>query len=93
MSETTGSPRPDDEPGQESGTFVGGAFGSSREDEQTTTAEQVEGEQEQPSAAPDGPQAPASTQEFAAPPATEQFPSDVEGTSTEPAPGDRNEPV
>lgn len=103
MTETTSTPPRDEQPEDDGGTFVGGTFGS-REDEQTTTAGQVEGADEgaddraAPAASPESPESPESpapAEELLSGPAQEpqEFPSDVEGTTAEPAPGDRNEPI
>lgn len=93
MSETTSTPahQPEDDPG----TFVGGSFGTAdNAEDDLTTAQQIEAEQEDPAGfvEPD----PATTaQEFVTEPSdADTFAApDVEGTSTEPSPGERNEPV
>lgn len=97
MSETTSTPDHDDrdEPDDDS-TFVGGDFGhgDNTEDGHLTTAQRVEADRERKADLADPDQATAATPELVADPSgKESFVSDVEGTSTEPSPGDRNEPV
>ncbi|HSP60635.1 MAG TPA: hypothetical protein VLO09_06205 [Ornithinimicrobium sp.] len=83
------------------GTFLGGGFGRDADDDQDpTTAEQVEAEHDAPSYLADA-TVPAEVQEqvtqtsdpSSIPDDGNSFPADVEGTSTEPSPGERNDPV
>ncbi|GAA5161133.1 hypothetical protein [Ornithinimicrobium tianjinense] len=93
MSETTNTPDHDDA----EGTYVGGGFGrpddggTAAPDELSTAEEmaaaQAAGDEEALTAAP------AEVEEYVTAAGSEAPPSDVEGTSTEPAPGERNEPV
>ena len=84
---------PDDQPGH----FVGGTFvrpaDADGEGDGPTTAQQVEHEAEEGDPA-QAAAAPAEAQESLDDATTSTVAaSDVEGTSTEPAPGERNEPV
>ena len=108
MSETTSSPRDRDED-EEQGSFVGGEFGHSdnTEDGHLTSAQQAGAELEQEAHLADPDQSAAVTQETVVDPSGESalageppgsdvsgaLGGDVEGIGTEPAPGDRNEPV
>ncbi|WP_289018005.1 hypothetical protein [uncultured Ornithinimicrobium sp.] len=98
-----------DDAGTEEGTFLGGSFGGGDEDDADapdTTAEQLEAQTAPDGPAylaggarRDDATVPAEVQEQVtgtSDPGSipdDAFPSDVEGTSTEPAPGERNDPV
>lgn len=93
MSQHPASPEQPEQP--EEGHFVGGDFGASdnAEDEQLSTAQEVEGEQDRPAFLADPLQNPADP-EFLTQTSEPGSPdTDVEGISTEPSPGERNEPV
>lgn len=88
------------------GGSFGGGDGSKDEDEAATTAQHMEAESAHDGPAylaggarRDDATVPAEVQEQATSTSDpgsipdDAFPSDVEGTSTEPAPGERNEPV
>ncbi|QFG68035.1 hypothetical protein [Ornithinimicrobium pratense] len=108
MSETTSSPRDRDED-EEQGSFVGGEFGhgDNTEDGHLTSAQQAEAEREREAHLADPDQSAAITQETVVDPLGEStlasasagpdgsggLGGDVEGIGTEPAPGDRNEPL
>lgn len=83
-----------DEKGEEDGNFVGGSFGkpSLKDSDEPTTAQEVEQEAQDPTlaAAP----APAEVEESIEDTGGSTFAAaDVEGTTSEQAPGERNEPV
>ncbi|MGO0575162.1 hypothetical protein [Ornithinimicrobium panacihumi] len=77
------------------GNFVGGSFGKpslAKESHEQTTAQEVEQEAEDPTLA--SAPAPAEVEETIEDEGGSTFAAaDVEGTTTEPAPGERNEPV
>ncbi|WP_075820365.1 hypothetical protein [Serinicoccus sp. CNJ-927] len=84
------SQHPRDAQGPEQGTFVGSSFGS---DEDTQASVPVEDEHQDQGDLADA-QPPGEEPESAADPvAGPALAGDVEGIATEPAPGDRNEPV
>lgn len=89
------SPQTQDPRDDDKGTFVGGSFGKpslDKDSHEETTAQQVEAEHDGDSDAPVA--APAEAQETIDDAETSSVAAtDVEGTSTEPAPGERNEPV
>ncbi|WP_143554145.1 MULTISPECIES: hypothetical protein [Serinicoccus] len=84
------SQQPKDAQGPEQGTFVGGSIDS---DEDTQAGVPVEDEPQGQGDLADA-QASAKEPEPAADPVADRaLAGDVEGIATEPAPGDRNEPV
>jgi hypothetical protein len=90
MSQHPASP---EQPEPEEGHFVGGDFGTSdnAEDDQLSTAQEIEADEDRPAYLADPLHA---DPEFVTEPSEPgSLDTDVEGTSTEPAPGDRNEPV
>ena len=88
------SQHPRDAQGPEQGTFVGGSFGS---DEDTQASVPVEDEHQDQGdladAQPPGEEPEPAADPVADPVADRALAGDVEGIATEPAPGDRNEPV
>lgn len=85
-------PTPPEQPDE--GTFLGGEFGTSDNAEDASTAQQAEVDQDRAAHLVDPAASPAGTGELLTQPAEpDAFDSDVEGTSTEPSPGERNEPL